>query len=335
MMQERYIITGANGHLGHNLVRKLLDEGAHIRAFLLPGERFGEELSDACEIVHGDVCSPEDVARLMADAQDAIVIHAAGIVSIASRATPLLEKVNVDGTRNVVEACVQAGVKRLVYVSSVHAIPESPNGEIIAEVSSFSPDTVHGAYARTKASATRLVLEAVAQGLDAVIVHPSGIIGPGDYGDAHMTRMILDYAQGRLPMGVGGGYDFVDARDVAEGIVLAARKGTRGESYILSNRYMTIREMFSWLRSLTCNPRVLRMAPLLLAKAVAPFFELYGKIRKQRPLYTRYSLYTLGSNAFFSHEKATRKLGYKPRPVEETLADTLAWLRRKGRLSST
>ncbi len=254
-----------------------------------------------------------------------IVIHAAGIISITDEVTPLLYNVNVTGTRNVIEKCLRHNVRRLVYISSVHAIPERGDMAEIHEVSAFSKDAVHGAYAKTKAEATQAVLDAAKQGLDAVVVHPSGILGPYDAGNNHMIQFVKSYITGKLPAGVSGGYDFVDVRDVAKGCISAVDKGVSGECYILSNRYYTVKELMEYMR-VAVKGRKKVCVPIGLAKMMVPLFKGVAKMTKTRPLFTGYALHTLKSNGYFSHKKATEALGYYPRDMKATIADTVRWL---------
>ncbi len=329
-MKTIYLVTGAAGHLGSTLVRLLRNKVDAIHGLVLPAEK--AELKDCGNVryVEGDVRDKKSLDRFFSGAQGydrVYVIHAAGIVDISGVITPLLQEVNVGGTRNIIEMCQKYAVHRLVYVSSVHAIPEGDHNTVLTEIHHFSPDLVVGAYAKTKAEATQAVLDAAAQGLDAVVVQPSGIIGPYDHAHNHMVQMISDYMHGRLPAGVKGGYDFVDVRDVAQGCYEAACKGKRGECYILSNRRYDIRELLIMLRAINGGRR-LPILPIRLAEAAAPIMQIYAKLKQRRPLYTRYSLYTLTSNAKFSHDKATAELGYRPRDLFQTLKDTVLWLNR-------
>ena len=237
--------------------------------------------------------------------------------------------VNVIGTKNVIKECVKYNINRFVYVSSVHAIPESADNGIIEEVNYFSKKLVTGGYAVTKAEASQAVLNATKKGLNAVVVHPSGIIGSYDNGSNHIVQLIQMYLSGKLPAGVTGGYDFVDVRDVADGCILAAEKGNVGECYILSNRYCMVKELLEFMR-VASNGRKKICFPLKIAKLVAPIFEKTAEITHTRPLFTKYSLYTMESNGHFSHDKATMQLGYHPRDIKITIEDTIAWLRKNN-----
>ena len=324
-MRRVYIITGANGHLGNTLIRILRKTEVEIRGLLLPTEHRKER--ENIHYFHGDVRDTDTLSSLFEGLSDAevIVIHTAGIIDIAGTVSSQMYAVNVEGTRNIVKLCQEYGVKRLVYVSSVHAIPEK-RWSVQREVHHFSPEEVVGGYAKTKAEATQLVLDAVSKGLDAVVVHPSGIIGPYDSSGNHLVQMIKDYIRGKLPACVRGGYDLVDVRDVAAGCIAAAEKGRTGECYILSNRHYEIREVLGMVREYGGGRR-LPTLPIWMAKAAAPLLGWIAKKRHRRPLYTRYSLYTLHSNDKFSHEKASRELGYHPRDLVQTIQDTIRWER--------
>ena len=205
----------------------------------------------------------------------------------------------------------------------------TPTAGCCGETSSFSPDAVAGSYAKTKAEATRDVLDAAAAGLDAVVVHPSGILGPYDNAGNHLVQVIRDYMTGKLPACVRGGYDMVDVRDVAWGCVAAALRGRKGECYILSNRRCNISDLLEMARRV-CGGRRLPVLPMGLARAAAPLLAAFARMRGRRPLYTAYSLQALASSDRFSHDKATRELGYRPRDLRLTVRDTVRWLQSHG-----
>lgn len=327
-MEKTYLVTGACGHLGGTLVRLLERTGAQVRGLRLPSE----QARDRAHVTYypGDVRDRDSLRPLfqgLAD-REVVVFHTAAIVDISGEATPQMVDVNVNGTKNILALCREYGVKRLVYVSSVHAIPEKDGYAVLREVDRFSPQQVTGGYAKTKAEATQAVLDAAAQGLDAVVVHPSGILGPFDGTGNHLVQLVKEYAGGKLPACVKGGYDFVDVRDVAAGCLAAAEKGRSGQCYILSNRHYEVQEVLAMAKTL-CHGRRLPVLPMWMAQAAEPLLGWVAKVKKQRPLYTKYSLYTLRSNDRFDHGKATAELGYRPRDLRQTVRDTLRWLAKK------
>lgn len=327
-MEKTYLVTGACGHLGGTLVRLLERTGAQVRGLRLPSE----QARDRAHVTYypGDVRDRDSLRPLfrgLAD-REVVVFHTAAIVDISGEVTPQMHDVNVNGTKNILALCREYGVKRLVYVSSVHAIPEKDGCAVLREVDSFSPQQVTGGYAKTKAEATQAVLDAAAQGLDAVVVHPSGILGPFDGTGNHLVQLVKEYAGGKLPACVKGGYDFVDVRDVAAGCLAAAKKGRSGQCYILSNRHYEVQEVLAMAKTL-CHGRRLPVLPMWMAQAAEPLLGWVARVKKQRPLYTKYSLYTLRSNDRFDHGKATAELGYRPRDLRQTVRDTLRWLAKK------
>jgi dihydroflavonol-4-reductase len=326
------MITGIGGHLGNTVARELLSAGETVRGFALPNEDVTMLYGDAVSIVRGDVrdkASMEPLFYGLKPEDEIYFIHCAGIVSVASKYDQRVVDVNVTGTQNVVSLCKEHNVKKLVYISSVHALPELPHGNVIHEVEGFQAEAVIGLYAKTKAAATQIVLDAARAGLDATVIHPSGIIGPNDYGHGHLTQMVISYLNGSLTACVEGGYDFVDVRDVADGVIAATDKGKKGECYILSNRYIPVRELLNTLSRVTGGRKITTVLPLWFAKLTAPIAELYYRIRHESPLFTRYTLYTLTSNARFTYEKARRDLGYKPRDISATIKDTVAFLTKE------
>ncbi|HHT25016.1 MAG TPA: NAD-dependent epimerase/dehydratase family protein [Clostridiaceae bacterium] len=335
-MKRIYIVTGAAGFLGNNIIRQLAeDKENEIRALLLPNEKTDSLEGLNCNIFRGDITKQDslnDIFEIDEINTKIYVIHCAGIVYIKSKYNPLVYEVNVNGTKNIVAKVLETNAK-LVYVSSVHAISEKPKGETITEIKEFDSDKVVGQYAKTKAEAAKYVLEIVEKkGLDACIVHPSGMIGPNDFSNGHTTQLMIDFVNGRLVAGVRGGYDFADVRDVADGIIRACDKGEKGECYILSNRYIEIKELLDVVSEVTNIKKIKTLLPMWLAKFTAPLAELYYAILKQPPLYTKYSLYTLTSNSNFSNKKAKKELGYTNRELSETVADTIKWLKEQGKI---
>ena len=244
----------------------------------------------------------------------------------ASRSGSKLYQVNIGGTCKVIRQCLEHHIGKMIYVSSVHAIPEKPKNCVITEDCEFSPGLVDGDYAKSKAAATEMVFSAARQGLSVNIVFPSGIIGPGDMLGGSFTSMAKSFLTGKLPFAVRGGYDFVDVRDVAKGILACAENGESGKGYILSGHYITIRRMLQIVgkaAKLIYRPICL---PLKLARLAAPYCERRCLKEKKPLFFTPYSISVLGSNGRFTHDAATERFAYRPRPIEETLRDMTAWL---------
>ena len=309
------MITGICGHLGNTLAGLLTGQGRNVRGLALPNES-AAMLPHGVELTRGNVCdigSMEPMFDGITPEDDVIFIHAAGIISISKTNEELLYSVNVGGTKNVIELCKKHNVNKLLYVSSVHAIPELDEGVTMREVYDFDPDKVRGCYSRSKAMATAAVLQAGKEGLNVTVVHPSGIIGPGDYSHGLMGQLIKNYINGTITSCIRGGYDFVDVRDVASGIVSAAEKGRPGECYILSNRYYSALELLNIVHDITGRRQIKTILPMGFVMAMTPLAELYFRIRKEKPLFTRDSLSILNSNAAFSNEKARAEIS-NPRP---------------------
>lgn len=334
-MKKIYIITGANGFLGNNIVRKLENyPESEIRALVFSKDKIKSLKGLNCQIFYGDVTKKETLNDIFTVKEEAkiIVIHCAAIVYIKNKPNPAVFDTNVVGTKNIIDKCLETKA-RLIYVNSVHAIPEPNDNRKILEVGEYNKDLVEGIYAKSKAEAAQMVLNYVkSDNLQATIVQPSGIIGPGDYGMTHMTRLILDLANQKLPAIVNGGYDFVDVRDVVDGIIASIDKGKIGESYILANRYITIKEIAEEIYKYINVKKIPRVLPISFVKIIAPILEIYYNIKKEVPLFTKYSLYTLQAKANFSHEKASRELGYKTRSLKETITDTIEWFIEVGRI---
>ncbi len=325
-MKKRYIITGAAGHLGSTILRSLKNEACEVYALILPSEQAVIEGGNI-HYVHGDVCEPETLAPLFeaAEAEEVIVIHTAGIISISQAVSPLMRQVNLEGTRNMLQISKERHAARFVYVSSVHAIPEAENGQPIREVTRFSAEAVTGGYAKTKTEASQLVLDFAADGLPALLVHPSGIIGPYDSGRNHLVQLVRDFINGKLPVCVKGGYDFADVRDVAQGCLLAAEKGRIGQGYILSGQYLSVSHLLLRVGKL-CGKKPPFVVPMSLARLAAPLIEKRAAKKGTRPLYTLYSLLALTSNSNFDNSRARVELGYSPRSIDDTIQDMTRWL---------
>ncbi len=325
------VVTGATGHIGNVLVRQLLSRGEKVRVVIPPAEDITPLDGLPVEMVEGDIRDMGSLLRAFRGSD--MVYHLAGIISILPGQDRLLHQVNVVGTQNIVEACMKTGVKRLVYTSSIHAIEEPPRGTIIDETLPCNPNKVPKGYGRSKAQATLAVLKGVEQGLNAVIVCPTGVTGPYDYRISEMGQLIIDFANGNLKTYVDGAYDFVDVRDVTTGIILAGEKGRSGESYILSGEQITVYRLLLMLQELTGVKAPSFKVPIWLARIAAKVTPLYYRLARTKPRFTSYSIDVLCSNSLISSEKARRELGFSTRPIRESIADAILWFKENGYIS--
>ena len=287
-MKTLYLITGAAGHVGSALCAELHARGQRVRALALPGEDVTFLRQTGAEVLFGDVTKPATLEPFfdIPEGVSGILIHCAAVVDIAGGENPAVRAVNVDGTRNVMEFCLDRHIKKAVYVCSVHAMPPLAAGRVRREVDSYDPAPLDGAYARSKAAAADLVQRMIRDcGLPAVIVLPSGIIGPYCGKGNHLVQMVKDYCRGALPAVVRGGYDFVDVRDVANGILAAAEKGRVGESYLLTGHAHTLKEMTAMLAEIT-GGRKPGVIPMWMGHLAVPFAEHAAKRKLYQSKYT-------------------------------------------------
>ncbi|MBE6819295.1 MAG: NAD-dependent epimerase/dehydratase family protein [Ruminococcaceae bacterium] len=324
-MEEKIsVITGASGHIGYALLIKLLEQGEKVRILIRRNEPRFDNLG--CEKVFGDV---NDKASLNKAFQGAhTVYHLAGVIDINNGDESIVWKVNVDGVKNVVAACEAQGVARLVYASSVDAFTPLPDNALMREVNHFEPDILDGTYAKTKATATNFVFEKCAAGFPAVVVYPGACLGPYDYKVSSVGEMVRMCLRGSMPASLAfGAYNFVDVRDVADGMIAAAKQGKLGEGYILCGEQISTDGFIKAVMH-ACGKKAPKFKMKKgLVSAAAPVMEIYYKATKKTPLFTRYSIRKLTSNCNFSIEKAKTELGYNPMPVKQSIADMVQWIK--------
>jgi dihydroflavonol-4-reductase len=323
------VVTGAAGHVGANLVPALLAQARPVRVLAHKDRRAFEGLE--VEVVPGDIRDPDSLLGAFKGAE--VVYHLAACISLSRDEWPLLEAINVGGTRNVVEACLRCGVRRLVHFSTIHSIAQPTAEASVDESNSLVESRHYPPYDRSKAAAEREVRQGIEEGLEAVIVSPTGIIGPNDYKPSHFGEALLRMASGRLPSLITGGFNWVDVRDVVWGAMRAEEKAPPGAKYILSGHWVSVSEMAKLIEQLTGVPAPGFVCPMWLARVGAPFVSSFDRISGRRPLYTSVSLQALRDNRKISHQKATEELGYNPRPFRETLIDTLRWFEENGQLT--
>jgi dihydroflavonol-4-reductase len=316
-------ITGAAGLLGNNLCRTLLEQGHELRALIHTDSNSLDGL--VVEKLKGDVLDIDSLYKLC-DGVDA-VFHCAAKISIAGDPDGSVFKVNVEGTKNIIAACLQQKVGRLVHFSSIHALQGGAGDELIDESTPYAgPEAFK--YDQSKAQAEQLVLNAVkTSGLNAIVINPTGIIGPNDFAPSYTAKLLLDLYKGKIPALVNGGYDFLDVRDVVNTAIIALEKAPAGATYLLSGRWYSIKEIGATFAKISGKAAPRMIMPMWVAKFGLPFIQLWARLSKTEPLYTRESLDILGHGKAISHAKAKAELGFEPRGLEETIQDTWAFLK--------
>ncbi len=326
-------ITGATGHLGNVLVRELARKGYKTRALVLPGEDYSYINGPGIEFVKGDILNTDLMQEYMQGCD--LVFHLAGIVSIAPGAENIMHQINVEGTHSMLKAARAAKVKRFVYTSSIHAFGRVNPDLIISEELPFDENYSAAGYEKTKALASQAVLKAAEEGFNAVVVCPSGVLGPFDYKRSEMGEMILAWMKKGPDYIVNGAYDFVDVRDVASGHILAAEKGRAGQVYILSGHKVSLQDLVAMVAVAIQRHDLVISFPIQLVKSIASIAELFYRMTRTRPRLTRYALQTLESNCNISNAKAVQELGFTTRAMQETITDTVKWWQQNPEIHSS
>lgn len=323
------LVTGGGGRLGNVLVRRLLERKQEVRVLepgSLPESLAGLEI----DFMSGSVLDAVDVARAV-DGVD-VVYHLAAKIDLSPKTDPMMYSINVEGTRKVVDACLSRNL-RLVHTSSHHALVREPLDEPLTEEKPLALDE-KCRYHRSKAIGETIVLDACAHGLDAVIVNPGSMIGPHDYEPSMIGAALIDMYFGRVPVLLELLSDYVDVRDVADGMIAASKKGRRGERYFLTGEVVPIMEMVSLYGELTGARVPTRALPLWVGWVLLPFALLGSAVSNKAPFITADMLRASVSNAVVSHDKAQRELGYSIRTLRESLGDAVAWYRERGWLEA-
>ena len=326
-----YLVTGAAGFLGSNICAQLLERGERVRAFVLEGDKAAQYLPKEVEIVYGNLCDKASLKPFFTidEGVATVCIHVASMVTVNPYYRKALLDVNVGGTANIIDLCLEhTECQKLVYVSSTGAIPELPHGQRITEVEEVNLDQVEGWYSKSKAMATNNVYTAIRErGLKACVVYPTGIMGPNDYALSETTSTIIKIIKGEMAAGIDGSFNMVDVRDLAAGCIAAADKGHIGEGYILGNKVIRFKTMSKIIsQEAGCKP-VKFFLPIWAAEMIARSMERKAAKTGKMPLMTSFSVYNLKRNNEFDYSKAILELGYTTRPLDVTLKDQIKWLK--------
>ncbi len=279
------------------------------------------------EIFYGDILDRDSLRPALSGVDG--VIHLAAKISIMGDPDGTVERTNILGVKNIAEMALESGVKRFVHMSSIHAFDTHLVGDVIDE-SSPRVDKSAPRYDQSKNRGELELRKVMARGLNAIILHPTGVIGPYDFAPSRMGNVFLDLINKKIPALIDGGFDFVDSRDVAKLAVMGLTKGKSGENYIVSGRYFTVRDLAEIAGNISGIKPPKMTTPMWLAKLIAPFAEIFVKITKTEPLFTKESLHALRANRVISHAKANRDFGYFPMDIRKSIVEIYESFYAKG-----
>ena len=321
------VVTGAGGFLGSVLVRELVARGRSVRAIIRSNAKALEELD--IEIVTADIRDSSSIDRALAGAES--VFHLASVISLSGDRSGSVSATNIDGARNVAEAALKNGVKRFIHCSSIHVFDLKDHGKTINE-NTIRVTTDSPVYDRTKYAGETAVRGLIKMGLPAVVIHPTGVIGPGDHRPSRMGQVLIDLSSKKLPALISGGFNWVDVRDVCVGALAAEEFGRIGESYILSGQWHSTRQLATFGEEITGTPPPPFDLPMWLAQGIAPIGSLLGNISSNEYRLNSDTVSALKAARKISSAKAETELGFKSRPIRNSVHDAYKWFEKFGLL---
>ncbi len=332
MAHKQVLVTGATGFIGSRLVHRLVSiDGIRVHAMV----RKSSDLTalqgclDRVQLVYGDVTNPESLEGLFNGIDE--VYHVAGLTYMGGRPNPMLRKINVDGTRNVLAAAKQAGVRRVLHLSSITAVGIGQADRPLDESSPWNFDRIPLEYALTKHLAEQLVAEEVRNGLDCVIVVPAFVFGAGDV-NFNAGRIVKDIYNRKLPFFAMGGICVVDVEIVIDCIIAAMQKGRTGERYIVGGDNVSFRELSRTIIRVTGVRQRMYPLPLWAVKVIHALLKI-GRNREKVSRLLNLSMFAVASEfLYFDTSKARRELDMRYEPHEESIRRTFEWYRREGLL---
>ncbi|MFM7566647.1 MAG: NAD-dependent epimerase/dehydratase family protein [Flavobacteriales bacterium] len=328
MELKKVAVTGATGHIGIVVVQELLKRGFCVRVLIHQDAAYfnGTEV----ECFKGDLSDASSMDAFLSG-YDAL-IHLAGRVSIDGDKHGAVAWINVHCVHVLMASALRQQLKRVVHVSSIHAYDPLPSDKAMDENRAFVGDNGY-AYDRSKRDGQQVVLGFCKQGLPALIVNPTSVIGPPENSLSLQGKAILQIYKGKIPAVFHGGYDWVDVRDVAHSLCNALYQGEIGQAYFLSGHYLTMQELIGLVAKIKGKPLPVIMLPVWLVRLSLPFVRGVAWLIRKPPLYTKESIQILREgNRFISHKKAREALQHHPRDLESTLRDLIHWFKEKGYL---
>lgn len=314
-------ITGGNGHIGNAIIVDLLARGYTIKALTHSNSSFLDK--QPVEKIKGSLSDLSALDKLLKGAD--YLIHCAAVISISGDPIGLVQQVNVDGLKNLLQIAQKFPLKRIIHLSSVHAYHQLPIFQELNEKSPFVNENAY-AYDKSKRDGQILCNEFVSKGLPIIVVNPTAVFGPPNYASCKQNNAFISMSKGKIPFVFKGGYNWVDVRDVSASICNALTQGEIGESYILGGNYYTLKELSAVVAEVTKKKLTCIEIPVGFVRMFLPVIGLYYKLTNTDPAITRESIEILQTgNHRVSSEKARKALGHNPRPIHDTMKDLLTW----------
>lgn len=324
----KVLVTGGTGFVGSQLVAALVRRGDQVRVL----RRASSDLIALRDIpgvehVIGDILEPEAVGRAVAGCD--LVFHVAALSSYWRAQRDAIYRINVEGTRIVMEACLAAGAPRVVFTSSVAAIGMRPDGRPADETTAFDRISARLAYADSKHRAEAIVGRLVQLGLDAVIVNPAAVFGPGDH---HLISgsMIVEFARRGLPAVPPGGLCVVDVEAVVQGHLAAAARGRTGERYILGGENLSFHQIAATICAVVGRPAPRWTIPGWAIPPAARAIDLFNRFNPKPPTVSGDQARLSACRVFFDSSKAVRELDYPLLPFRGAVERAYAWYKAHG-----
>ena len=326
-----YIVTGCTGYVGNVITKKLLDEGCNVIGLARDKEKVKRVFKEKTPtIIYSDIRNKKDLEKLFIGNGPFVIFHTVAYVSIGEGDMKELYDVTVGGTENMIEVSLNYNIYKFFHISSTEAIPH--NLKLNPDMSNYipNPSLTRKGYNRAKSTADVKVLEAVKNhNLPASLILLAGVLGPGDYSNTHMTQVMIDFINKKLPASINGGYNDFDIRDVADVLPSIIENAKVGESYLFANKPDKINEVLKYVGDMT-NRKIPPTLPMWIAYVGLPFLWIGAKLTRKRPLYTLSSLASLKADTDFPLDKVINEFGYKPRPLKETVEDHIKFLQSEG-----
>lgn len=322
-------VTGANGHVGYNLCKSLISKGHQVSALVHKHAKPINSLE--VRLVNGDVLDRKSLLELMEGAE--IVFHLAAQISITGDPSGSVFRSNAEGTRNMISAARELKVRRVIHFSSIHAFNHSPQDKVLDETRPLVGAEAF-AYDRSKAEGERAVMEAAHQGMDAIVLSPTAIIGPEDPEPSLTGKAVLQILGHQIPALVPGGYNWIDVRDVVSTAISAMDKGRPGEKYLVAGTWHSLKDLSGLIGKHSGVKTVSTVLPFWSAWLGLPFITAYSKMVKRLPLYTSESLDIVAKGSrLIDNTKARKELGLDPRPLDVTIRELIDWFKDNNYLN--